>query len=32
MSNRLTVWWDERVVGCLYLDSFGETQFAYDLA
>lgn len=32
MSNRLTVWWDARVVGCLYLDPFGETQFAYDSA
>lgn len=32
MSNRLTVWWDSRVVGCLYLDTFGETQFAYDPA
>jgi serine/threonine-protein kinase HipA len=32
MSNRLTVWWDACVVGCLYLDPFGETQFAYDPA
>ncbi|MEZ5696323.1 MAG: type II toxin-antitoxin system HipA family toxin [Sphingomonadaceae bacterium] len=32
MSNRLTVWWDARVVGSLYLDPFGETQFAYDPA
>ena len=30
MSSRLTVWWDGRVVGALYLDPFGETQFAYD--
>ncbi len=32
MSNRLTVWWDGRVAGTLYLDPFGETQFAYDPA
>lgn len=32
MSNRLTVWWDGRVAGTLYLDPFGETQFAYDTA
>lgn len=30
MSNRLTVWWDGRVTGCLYLGPDGETQFAYD--
>jgi serine/threonine-protein kinase HipA len=30
MSNRLTVWWDGRVAGSLYLDAFGEIQFAYD--
>lgn len=32
MSNRLTVWWDARIAGCLYLDPYGETQFAYDPA
>lgn len=32
MSNRLTVWWDARIAGSLYLDSYGETQFAYDPA
>lgn len=32
MSNRLAVWWDGRVTGCLYLGADGETQFAYDPA
>lgn len=32
MSNRLTVWWDGRVAGCLYLGPDGDTQFAYDAA
>lgn len=32
MSNRLAVWWDGRVAGCLYLGSDGDTQFAYDVA
>ncbi len=32
MSNRLTVWWDGRVTGCLYLGPDGDTQFAYDAA
>ncbi|MDR3448447.1 MAG: type II toxin-antitoxin system HipA family toxin [Alphaproteobacteria bacterium] len=30
MSNRLAVWWDGRVTGCLYLGPDGDTQFAYD--
>lgn len=30
MSNRLVVWWDGRVTGCLYLGPDGDTQFAYD--
>ena len=32
MSNRLAVWWDGRVTGCLYLGPDGDTQFAYDAA
>lgn len=32
MSNRLVVWWDGRVTGCLYLGPDGDTQFAYDAA
>jgi serine/threonine-protein kinase HipA len=32
MSNRLTVWWDGRITGCLYLGSDGDTQFVYDAA
>ena len=32
MSNRLTVWWDGRVTGCLYIGPDGDTQFAYDAA
>lgn len=32
MSNRLSVWWDGRVTGCLYLGPDGDTQFAYDAA
>ncbi|MBA4354200.1 MAG: kinase, partial [Novosphingobium sp.] len=32
MSNRLTVWWDGRVTGCLYLGLDGDTQFAYNAA
>ncbi|KPF91182.1 kinase [Novosphingobium sp. AAP83] len=32
MTNRLTVWWDGRVTGCLYLGPDGDTQFAYDAA
>ena len=30
MSPRLTVWWDGRATGSLYLDSNGDMQFAYD--
>ena len=32
MSNRLSVWWDSRVTGCLYLGPDGDMQFAYDPA
>ena len=32
MSNRLSVWWDGRVTGCLYLGPDGDTQFAYGAA
>ncbi|MDE2410216.1 MAG: type II toxin-antitoxin system HipA family toxin [Sphingomonadales bacterium] len=32
MSNRLSVWWDGRIAGCLYLGPDGDTQFAYDPA
>ena len=32
MSNRLSVWWDGRVTGCLYLGPDGDMQFAYDPA
>lgn len=32
MSNRLTVWWDGRITGCLYLGPDGDLQFAYDTA
>lgn len=32
MSNRLTVLWDGRITGHLYLGSDGDTQFAYDAA
>lgn len=31
MSDRLSVWWDGRLAGTLYLDPHGETQFAYDV-
>jgi serine/threonine-protein kinase HipA len=30
MTNRLSVWWDGRISGCLYLGPDGETLFAYD--
>jgi serine/threonine-protein kinase HipA len=30
MSNRLSVWWEGRIAGCLYLGPDGETLFAYD--
>ena len=30
MTNRLSVWWDDRISGCLYLGPDGETLFAYD--
>lgn len=29
MTNRLFVWWDGRISGCLYLGPDGETLFAY---
>lgn len=32
MTNRLSVWWDGRISGCLYLGPDGETLFAYDTA
>ena len=32
MTDRLSVWWDGRISGCLYLDPDGETLFAYDAA
>ena len=32
MTDRLSVWWDGRVSGCLYLGHDGETLFAYDAA
>ena len=32
MSNRLSVWWDGRITGCLYLGPGGDMQFAYDPA
>jgi serine/threonine-protein kinase HipA len=32
MTNRLSVWWDGRISGCLYLGPDGETLFAYDAA
>jgi serine/threonine-protein kinase HipA len=32
MSNRLSVWWDGRITGCLYLRPNGDMQFAYDPA
>jgi serine/threonine-protein kinase HipA len=32
MTNRLSVWWDGRIAGCLYLGPDGETLFAYDAA
>ena len=32
MSNRLSVWWDGRIRGCLYLGPDGDMQFAYDPA
>ena len=32
MSNRLSVWWDGNITGCLYLGPDGDTQFAYDAA
>jgi serine/threonine-protein kinase HipA len=30
MTDRLSVWWDGRISGCLYLGPDGETLFAYD--
>ena len=30
MTDRLSVWWDSRISGCLYLGPDGETLFAYD--
>ena len=30
MTNRLSVWWDGRISGCLYLGPDGEALFAYD--
>jgi serine/threonine-protein kinase HipA len=30
MTGRLSVWWDGRISGCLYLGPDGETLFAYD--
>ena len=30
MTNRLSVWWEDRISGCLYLGPDGETLFAYD--
>jgi serine/threonine-protein kinase HipA len=32
MTDRLSVWWNGRVSGCLYLGPDGETLFAYDAA
>ena len=32
MRNRLSVWWDGRITGCLYLGPDGDMQFAYDPA
>jgi serine/threonine-protein kinase HipA len=32
MTDRLFVWWDGRISGCLYLGPDGETLFAYDSA
>jgi serine/threonine-protein kinase HipA len=32
MTDRLSVWWDDRISGCLYLGPDGETLFAYDAA
>lgn len=32
MTNRLSVWWDGRISGCLYLGPDGEALFAYDAA
>jgi serine/threonine-protein kinase HipA len=29
MTDRLSVWWDGRISGCLYLGPDGETLFAY---
>lgn len=31
MSDRLSVWWDGRLAGTLFLDTHGDTQFAYDV-
>jgi serine/threonine-protein kinase HipA len=30
MTDRLSVWWDGRISGCLYLGPDSETLFAYD--
>ena len=30
MTDRLSVWWDGRVSGCLYLGPDGDTLFTYD--
>jgi serine/threonine-protein kinase HipA len=32
MTDRLSVWWDGRISGCLYVGPDGETLFAYDAA
>ena len=32
MTDRLAVWWDGRISGCLYLGPDGETLFVYDAA
>jgi serine/threonine-protein kinase HipA len=32
MTDRLSVWWDGRISGCLYLGPDGESLFAYDAA
>jgi serine/threonine-protein kinase HipA len=32
MTDRLSIWWDGRISGCLYLGPDGETLFAYDPA
>ena len=32
MTDRLSVWWDGRISGCLYLGPDGESLFAYNAA